>query len=71
MQEAVKGIHGDTYYRRRRVEAGQLLDLVRITGYAHPTFPEDRQTRRGEVNPLPFLLAWRGSHNVTPPLPTP
>jgi murein DD-endopeptidase MepM/ murein hydrolase activator NlpD len=66
-----------------RVEAGQLLGLVGNTGNActtlphvhfgisHPTFPQDWQTRRGEVNPVPFLQAWKDGHNVTPPLPTP
>ncbi len=66
-----------------RVVAGQLLGYVGHTGNAratpshvhfgisHPTYPEDWQTRRGEVDPYPFLVAWRGGHNVTPPLPTP
>jgi len=63
-----------------RVEAGQVLGQVGNSGDAHmttphihfgishPTYPEDWRVRRGEVNPFPFLLAWRAGQNVTPPL---
>ncbi|MGA2503936.1 MAG: M23 family metallopeptidase [Anaerolineales bacterium] len=66
-----------------RVTAGQILGYVGHTGDARttpshlhfgispPTYPEDWHARRGEVDPFPFLVAWRGGHNVTPPLPTP
>jgi murein DD-endopeptidase MepM/ murein hydrolase activator NlpD len=66
-----------------RVTAGQLLGYVGHTGNArstpshvhfgisHPSFPEDWHLRRGEVDPFPFLLAWRDGQNVTPPLPIP
>jgi murein DD-endopeptidase MepM/ murein hydrolase activator NlpD len=66
-----------------RVTAGQLLGHVGHTGDARntpshlhfgisrPTLPEDWHARRGEVDPFPFLVAWRDGHNVTPPLPTP
>jgi murein DD-endopeptidase MepM/ murein hydrolase activator NlpD len=66
-----------------RVTAGQILGYVGHTGNArttqshlhfgisHPTYPEDWRARRGEVDPFPFLVAWRAGHNVTPPLPTP
>lgn len=66
-----------------RVTAGQVLGYVGRTGNArttpshlhfgisHPTYPEDWRARRGEVDPFPFLVAWRDGHNVTPPLPSP
>jgi murein DD-endopeptidase MepM/ murein hydrolase activator NlpD len=66
-----------------RVKAGQLLGLVgnsgdaRTTlshlhfGISRPTTPEDWKARRGQVDPFPYLQAWRDGHNVTPPLPTP
>jgi murein DD-endopeptidase MepM/ murein hydrolase activator NlpD len=66
-----------------RVGAGQILGYVGHSGDArntqshlhfgisHPTTPEDWHTRRGEVDPYPFLVAWRDGHNVTPPLPPP
>jgi murein DD-endopeptidase MepM/ murein hydrolase activator NlpD len=63
------------------VKAGQLLGLVgnsgdaRTTlshlhfGISRPTTPEDWKARRGQVDPFPYLQAWRDGHNVTPPLP--
>jgi len=66
-----------------RVAAGQVLGFVGHTGNAcntpphvhfgisRPTHPEDWRLRRGEVDPYPFLSAWRDGHDVTPPLPVP
>ncbi len=65
------------------VTVGQVLGYVGHTGDArntpahlhfgisHPSYPTDWHTRRGEVDPFPFLVAWREGHNVTPPLPIP
>jgi murein DD-endopeptidase MepM/ murein hydrolase activator NlpD len=65
-----------------RVAAGQLLGLTGNSGNArttpphlhfgisHPTFPEDWKTRRGEVDPYPYLVAWLRGEDVTPRLPT-
>ncbi len=78
----------DTPIRRgARVAAGQFLGWVGMSGNAagtlphlhfgisHPTYPEDWQTRRGEINPYPYLLLWLAGRNVTPDLsvltPTP
>ena len=64
-----------------RVSAGQLLGLVGKTGDARnttshvhfgisrPSTPDDWKARRGQVDPFPFLQAWKDGHNVTPPLP--
>jgi murein DD-endopeptidase MepM/ murein hydrolase activator NlpD len=64
-----------------RVTAGQALGLVGNTGDARtttshlhfgisrPTTPDDWKARRGQVDPFPYLQAWRDGHNVTPPLP--
>jgi murein DD-endopeptidase MepM/ murein hydrolase activator NlpD len=64
-----------------RVKAGQVLGLVGNSGDAsnttshlhfgisRPTTPNDWKTRRGQVDPFPFLQAWRDGLNVTPPLP--
>jgi murein DD-endopeptidase MepM/ murein hydrolase activator NlpD len=70
-----------------RVTAGQFLGWVGMSGNAagtlphlhfgisHPTYPEDWQTRRGEIDPYPYLLLWLEGQNVTPDLslltPTP
>jgi murein DD-endopeptidase MepM/ murein hydrolase activator NlpD len=66
-----------------QVSAGELLGYVGHTGDARntpshlhfgisrPSYPTDWHARRGEVDPFPFLVAWRDGHNVTPPLPTP
>ncbi len=65
------------------VEAGQLLGLVGNSGNARnttshlhfgisrPTTPDDWKARRGQVDPFPFLQAWKDGHDVTPPLPVP
>ncbi len=78
LSAVVSGIGAGT-----RVTTGQLLGYVGHTGDArttpshlhfgisHPTYPEDWHARRGEVDPFPFLTAWRDGHNVTPPLPIP
>jgi murein DD-endopeptidase MepM/ murein hydrolase activator NlpD len=64
-----------------RVEAGRLLGRVGISGNAaktpphlhfgisHPTYPEDWLTRRGELDPYPYLVAWSRGENVTPQFP--
>jgi murein DD-endopeptidase MepM/ murein hydrolase activator NlpD len=61
-----------------RVSAGQLLGYVGASGNAegklshlhfgisHPTFPEDWLTRRGEIDPFPYLKAWESGVNLTP-----
>ncbi len=66
-----------------QVKAGQLLGLVgnsgdaRTTlshlhfGISRPTTPDDWKARRGQVDPFPFLQAWKDGNNVTPPLPDP
>jgi peptidoglycan LD-endopeptidase LytH len=66
-----------------RVKIGQLLGLVGNTGDARatlshlhfgisrPTTPDDWKARRGQVDPFPYLQAWRDGYNVTPPLPEP
>jgi murein DD-endopeptidase MepM/ murein hydrolase activator NlpD len=65
------------------VNAGQLLGLVGNSGDARsttshlhfgisrPSTPEDWKARRGQVDPFPFLQAWKDGHNITPPLPVP
>jgi murein DD-endopeptidase MepM/ murein hydrolase activator NlpD len=64
-----------------KVKAGQLLGYVGDSGDAkgktphlhfgisHSTFPEDWKTRRGEVDPFPYLNAWKEGINLTPVLP--
>ena len=66
-----------------RVEAGRLLGMVGKSGNAantpahlhfgisHPTYPEDWLTRRGELDPYPYLVAWSRGEDVTPRFPTP
>jgi peptidoglycan LD-endopeptidase LytH len=65
-----------------RVAAGQRLGLVGQSGNArntpshlhfgisHPTYPEDWKTRRGELDPYPYLVAWSRGEDVTPKFPT-
>ncbi len=67
----------------RRVRAGQLLGLTGRTGSARPTdphlhfgisrptTPDDWATRRGEINPYPYLNLWRKGVNKTPDLSKP
>jgi murein DD-endopeptidase MepM/ murein hydrolase activator NlpD len=64
-----------------RVTTGQLLGYVGTSGNAagreshlhfgisHPTFPEDWQVRRGEVDPFPYLKAWEDGIALIPRLP--
>ena len=64
------------------VTAGQLLGLVGNSGDARntlshvhfgisrPTTPDDWKARRGQVDPYPFLLAWKDGQNLSPQLPT-
>jgi len=63
-----------------RVKAGQLLGLVGNSGDAAgrethlhfgispPTYPADWHSRRGLVDPYPYLLAWKEGASVTPVL---
>lgn len=37
-------------------------------GISPPTTPDDWRTRRGTINPLPYLNAWKSGKNVTPDL---
>ena len=66
-----------------RVTAGQTLGYIGHSGNArktsphlhfgisHPTYPEDWLTRRGEVNPAPYLDAWSKGINTRPVLSAP
>jgi beta-lactamase class A len=61
-----------------RVDAGQLLGWTGNSGNArwtdphlhygisYPTFPEDWQTRRGEIPPYSYLQAWQRGEPITP-----
>ncbi|MBN2084167.1 MAG: M23 family metallopeptidase [Anaerolineales bacterium] len=73
----------DGIKRGVRVKAGQRLGLVGKSGNAantsphlhfgisHPTYPEDWLTRRGELDPYPYLIAWSRGEDITPRFPTP
>ncbi len=73
----------DGIRRGLRVRAGQLLGLTGRSGNAanttphlhfgisHPTYPEDWRTRRGELDPYPYLVAWSRGDDITPQFPTP
>lgn len=62
------------------VEAGQILGFVGNTGNAryvtphlhfgisHPTYPEDWEVRRGEIDPYPYLEAWKDGVPLEPEL---
>jgi hypothetical protein len=66
-----------------RVVAGQVLGYVGHTGNARgtlphvhfgisrPSYPEDWRSRRGEVDPFPFLISWKDGLNLTPQLTNP
>ncbi len=63
-----------------RVQAGDLLGNVGVSGNAsgtpphvhfgisHPTWLEDWEVRRGEVDPMPFLDAWRAGDTTATPV---
>jgi murein DD-endopeptidase MepM/ murein hydrolase activator NlpD len=64
-----------------RVEAGQLLGSIGVSGSARDTPPHlhfgisrptvlgDWEVRRGEVDPVPFLDAWRAGETAATPSP--
>lgn len=68
-------------YPGTQVFAGQLLGTIGKSGNArntpshvhfgisHPTFPEDWEARRGQVDPYPYLQAWFNGKILTPVLP--
>ncbi len=63
-----------------RVQAGQELGIIGNTGDAAgkeihlhfgispPTYPTDWHSRRGLVDPYPYLKAWKAGYGVTPVL---
>ena len=71
------------------VSAGEVLGYIGETGNARgrgshlhfgisrPSYPEDWKTRRGEIDPFPYLNAWAAGLNIMPkyatatPKPTP
>jgi murein DD-endopeptidase MepM/ murein hydrolase activator NlpD len=67
----------------QHVSTGQLLGYIGESGNAsgkishlhfgisRPTYPEDWKTRRGEIDPFPYLNAWAAWINVTPRYSTP
>jgi murein DD-endopeptidase MepM/ murein hydrolase activator NlpD len=67
----------------QHVNAGQLLGYIGESGNAHgtvshlhfgisrPTYPEDWKTRRGDIDPFPYLNAWAAGINITPRYSTP
>ena len=67
----------------QHVTTGQLLGYIGESGNAHgtvshlhfgishPTYPEDWKTRRGEIDPFPYLNAWAAGINITPRYSTP
>jgi peptidoglycan LD-endopeptidase LytH len=73
LSEVVSGIKPGAW-----VEAGQILGYVGNSGNArsvphhlhfgisHPTYPEDWEIRRGEIDPYPYLKAWAVGEMSTP-----
>jgi murein DD-endopeptidase MepM/ murein hydrolase activator NlpD len=65
-------------YTGVRVKPGTLLGFVGASGDAvgkishlhfgisHPTYATDWKTRRGEIDPFPYLNWWKKGYNVTP-----
>jgi peptidoglycan LD-endopeptidase LytH len=68
-------------YTGVHVRPGMVLGYVGATGDAvgktphlhfgisHPTYATDWHTRRGEIDPFPYLNAWKRGYNVTPHFP--
>ena len=73
----------DGIEKGQHVSAGQMLGYIGESGNAygtlphlhfgisHPTYPEDWKTRRGEIDPFPYLNAWSAGINITPRFPAP